>query len=271
MASCRAPYLVAVDHADVGEVELLEDQPRRPVGLERLLEDRAEPLDAVADAGRQLRETGLDLLAGLVKARVEAHPVEVPRERADVRSDRHTVVVEDDYDRHAEAAGVLERLEGDSAGQRAVSDHGDDLAVGATALTHGLLEADGVGDRRRGVARAHDVVDGLGDRAEGGEPAVRADGVELVAATGEDLVRVGLVADVPQHLVARRVDQRVDRRGDLAGAEVGPEVPADLADRVDDQLADLPGDDRELLDRESVQVLRLVYLVEQGHRRRVRM
>ena len=118
----------------------------------------------------------------------------------------------------------------------------DHLAVLADAAAHGLLDADRVGDRGRGVAGAHDVVLGLDDRAERGEAAVLADRVELVAAAGEHLVRVGLVADVPEHLVARRVEQAVERDGDLAGAEVGAEVAADLADRVDDQLAHLLGD-----------------------------
>ena len=81
----------------------------------------------------------------------------------------------------------------------------------------------------------------------GREAAVLADGVELVAAAGEHLVRVGLVADVPEDLVARRVEQRVERDGDLAGAEVRAEVAADLADRVDDLLADLLGDLLELV------------------------
>src|SRR3712207_7733425 len=56
-------------------------------------------------------------------------------------------------------------------------------------------EADRVGDRRRRVARAHDVVLGLVDRAERREAAVLADRAQAIAATGEDLVRVGLVAD----------------------------------------------------------------------------
>ena len=85
------------------------------------------------------------------------------------------------------------------------------------------------------------------DRAERREALVLADRRELVAAAGEDLVRVGLVADVPEDLVARRVEQRVQRDGELAGAEVGAEVPADLADRVDDVLADLLGDLGELV------------------------
>ena len=63
-----------------------------------------------------------------------------------------------------------------------------------------------------------------------------------VAAAGQDLVRVRLVADVPEDLVPRGVEQRVERDRDLAGAEVGAEVAADLPHRVDQQLADLLGD-----------------------------
>ena len=75
-------------------------------------------------------------------------------------------------------------------------------------------------------------------------------------------MRVGLVADVPQHLVVRRVQQRVDGDRQLAGAEVGAEVAADLADGVDDQLADLLGDLLELVVGEAMEVLRAVDAVE---------
>ena len=69
-------------------------------------------------------------------------------------------------------------------------------------------------------------------------------------------MRVGLVADVPEDLVARGVEQRVQRDRDLAGAEVGAEVTADLADGVDDVLAHLLRDLLQLLVVEAVQVLR---------------
>ena len=52
-------------------------------------------------------------------------------------------------------------------------------------------------------------------------------------------MRIGLVADVPEDLVARGLEQAVQRHRQLAGAEVGAEVPADAADHVDDQLARL--------------------------------
>jgi len=74
-------------------------------------------------------------------------------------------------------------------------------------------------------------------------------------------VRVCLVADVPEDLVARRLQQAVQRDRDLARAEVGAEVAADLADRVDDQLAHLLRDLLELVVAQGVQVGRAVDLL----------
>jgi hypothetical protein len=165
----------------------------------------------------------------------------------------------------------VERLERHAAGQRAVADHRHDLAVLLVAAAHRLLEADRVGDGGRRVPGPHDVVLGLGDRAERGEPAVLADRAQPVAAPGEDLVRVGLVPDVPEDLVARRVEQAVQGDRQLARAEVRAEVAADLADRVDDQLADLLRDILELRVGELVQVPRAVDLVQEAHVRRVSM
>ena len=170
-----ARHVMAVDDSHVGEVELLEQQPGCPVGLERRLDLGAEALDPAAETERQLCQAALDILAGVVPARIEPEVVEVAGERADVRRDRHPVVVEDDHDRGLQAARLLQGLVGDAAGQRPVTDHRDHLAVGADAAAHRLLEPDRVADRGRGVAGAHDVVLGFGNRAERGEAAVLAD------------------------------------------------------------------------------------------------
>src|SRR3546814_17511499 len=55
------------------------------------------------------------------------------------------------------------------------------------------------------------------------------DGVDRVAAAGEDLVRVGLVADVPEDAVVGGVVHRVQGDGQLAHAEAGPELTARIA------------------------------------------
>ena len=158
--------VVAVDHPDVGEVELLEKEPRRPVGLDRRFQLWPQALDPLPEAERKPRERVLHALAGVVEAGVQPEAVEVARERADVRRDRHPVVVQHDHDRRLEAAGVVKGLVGDPPGEGAVADHGDDVAVLADPLAHRLLETDRVADRGRGVARPHDVVLRLRDRAK---------------------------------------------------------------------------------------------------------
>jgi hypothetical protein len=162
-------------------------------------------------------------------------------------------------------------LERNAAGERAVADHRDDLAVLADPAAHGLLQADRVRHRSRRVAGAHDVVLGLEDRAERREPVVLANRAEPVAAARQHLVGIGLVADVPQDLVARRVEQAVQRDRELARAEVCSEVAADLADRVDDQLANLLRDLLKLLVREFLEVCGRVDFREERHDVRVRM
>jgi hypothetical protein len=150
--------VVAVDDAHVGEVQLLPPESRGPEGLDRLLEVRTQALERVADADRELGEPALDALAGVPQLGVEADAVEVARQRSDVGSDRHPVVVEDDDDRRPLSAGLVHGLEGHAAGERAVPGDGDDMALGGMATAHRLLDADGVADRRRGVPGAHDVV-----------------------------------------------------------------------------------------------------------------
>ena len=88
----------------------------------------------------------------------------------------------------------------------------------------------------------------------GRQAAVLADRVQLLAAPGQDLVRVGLVAHVPEDLVPGRLQHRVQRHGQLARAEVRAEVAADLPDGVDDVLAHLLGELQELRLGEALEV-----------------
>ena len=54
------------------------------------------------------------------------------------------------------------------------------------------------------------VVFALGALGETRQPAALAQGADAVAPAGQDLVRVALVADIPDQLVARRVEDGVD-------------------------------------------------------------
>src|SRR4029079_8488006 len=98
-------------------------------------------------------------------------------------------VVVDDDDQLAVLADrdVVERLPGHAAGERAVADQGDDVAVFA-AQGVGLGQPVGVGQRGRGVGVLHDVVVGLGLAGIAGQAALGAEGVEPGGPAGQHLV-----------------------------------------------------------------------------------
>ena len=65
---------------------------------------------------------------------------------------------------------------------------------------------------------------------------------DAVAPAGQDLVRIGLVADVPDQPVMRRVEDVVERHGQLDHAEAGAEMAAGDRHGVDQLRAQLVGE-----------------------------
>ena len=111
----------------------------------------------------------------------------------------------------------------------------------------------------RGAER---IVFALGALGEAGQAAARAQRADAVAAAGEDLVRIGLMADVPDQAVARRVEDVVQRGGQFDDAEARAEMAAGDRNGIDGLLAQLVGDLPKLLDLELAQVVRGVDRVE---------
>ena len=107
----------------------------------------------------------------------------------------------------------------------------------------------------RGAER---VVDALAAPGEAGQAARLAQGADAVAPAGQDLVRIGLVADVPDQPVARRVEHVVQRHGQLDHAEPGAEMAAGDRDRVDRLGAQLVRQLAQLVAAQATQVGRLV-------------
>ena len=71
------------------------------------------------------------------------------------------------------------------------------------------------------------------------------DRMDAVAAAGQDLVRIALVADIPDQAVAGRVVQVVQGDGELDDAEPCAEVAAAAADGFDQVGPQFLGDGRE--------------------------
>src|SRR5690606_18486916 len=75
-----------------------------------------------------------------------------------------------------------------------------------------------------------------------------------VAATGQDLVRVGLVADVPDDAVVRGVVQVVQGGGQLDHAQAGAEVAAGMPHALDQVGTQFVGDRAQLGRLQAAQV-----------------
>ena len=135
-------------------------------------------------------------------------------------------------------ADVVERLEAEAAHQRGVADdHRDAL--------HSVPEVAGRGQPLRdrqacaGVPTVEDVVRRFAPPREATHAVELAERPEPLQAPGQQLVRVGLVAGVPDDLVARRFEEPMERDRQLDDAERRAEVAPRLGDRLDDGLADL--------------------------------
>ena len=150
------------------------------------------------------------------------------------------------------------------------------LVIAASPTTTAIRSARGAGRARSpgpaaidrpvpGVAAVEDVVLRLGPAREAADAAELAQRAEPLEAAGQQLVRVGLVAGVPDDPVARRLEQPMEGDRQLDDAERAAEVAAGRGDGLDDRLADLGGELFELGLGQAAEVGRAMKGREDGH------
>ena len=230
--------VVAVDGAEVFQAELLKEDGGPEHALGGLF-------GAAHDFDGGLAAEALDELRGLVVqvlvVLVGDDAMEVAGHGADVAVDGPLVVIEDDDHALGLRGDVVHRFEGDAVGEGGVAGDGDDVFVAAGQVAgHGHAQRGG--KRGAGVAGSVAVVLALGAEHEAVEAAGLADGLKTVAAAGEDLVDVGLVADVEEDLVLGRVEDRMQGQSELDHAEIGAEMAAGFGESLDEEVADLLGE-----------------------------
>src|SRR5690606_15576681 len=106
------------------------------------------------------------------------------------------------------------------------------------------------------MRRAKRIVRGLAAPRKTADAAMLAQARHAFASAGQDLVRIALVANVPDDPVARRIEYIVERDREFDRAEIRRQVAAGAGDRIDDeatqfirqfgqavatQLAEVPG------------------------------
>ncbi len=246
--------VVAVDRAHVlvaqvgEEVLLVEEGLHRPLPP---VDKGVEPLPDDGDRGDHVVEALPEVLVDGGRGK----PAQVAGHRPDVRPDRHLVVVEHDDQVLPDLACVAEGLEGHAAGEGSVADHGDDLALGVAPKLLAEKQAQGRRKRGRGVSRVERVVGAFAPFRETAHPVPTPQRGKILPAAGDDLVRVALVTDVPDDLVAGGFEYPVQGQGQLHHAEVRRQVAAVLRDDPDDVAPDLGGEAVELAVGEPFDVL----------------
>ena len=255
--------VVPVDGADIVPAQLFEQHARCQHGLGGFF----------GLAGQFPGRWNLcqDLLAAFTHMRIGAtgeNLGQVVGQAADVMGDRHVVVVQ--YHQHVgiDYAGVVERFEGHAGGHGAVADDGHRAAIQA-------LQAGGDGhaqagaDRGAGMADAEGVEGAFAAPREGRNAVLLPQAGHLFAATGEDLVRIGLMAHVPQQPVLGSLIDVMQRDCQLDDPEPGTEVTAGLADGPQQEQAQLVRQFRQLRFVEVAQLVDGVEAVQQRSARTV--
>ncbi len=159
---------------------------------------------------------------------------------------------------------MVQSFQGHAAGQRPVADHGHDVEFLVPAVA-GDGQARGEAERRGSVPGVQDVVLALGAVGETEQAALFADGKYPFPAAGDDLVGIALVADVPDDLVQRRVEDPMQGQGQVHGPQVGRQVPAVLRDHLHQQFPDLLRQGGQFLQAQFLDVGRGMDRFQQRH------
>ena len=116
------------------------------------------------------------------------------------------------------------------------------------------------------MPHAERVVFTLAARRERRQPVRLLDGMKLRAASGQDLVRIGLMAHIPHQAIVGGIENVVQRDGEFDGAQAGGEVSTARAHALNQELAQLGRQLNELRLGQQAQIRRRVDRIEQGVR-----
>ena len=243
--------IMAVDRADIAKAHLLEQRAAHGHSAHVFLGPACRFFDP-----KRLGDALAELADGAVALRGD-QAGEIMAHRADRRGDGHVIVVEDDNQPATDMTGIIHRFIGHAGRHRAIADDRDHIAVLVLEVApHGKAERGRNGGR--GMGRTERVVFAFRALGKAGQAAGLAQGADTVAATGQDLVRIALVSDIPDQRVGGGVEDVVERRGQLDHAETGTQMPAGDRDSVNGFGPHFIGQRLEPVERQVFQVCRRI-------------
>ncbi len=141
---------------------------------------------------------------------------------------------------------VVHRLIGHARTHRAIANNRDAVADpvfrrAAQIARHG--KAQSRRNRGRTMRRAKRIIWAFRPLGETRQPALLPQGPDPVAPPSQDLVRIGLMADIPDDPVFRRIEHRVQSHRQFDNPQPGPQMATGFrnrADRLGPQLVGQP-------------------------------
>ena len=252
-------HVVSVHGAKVADIHTLED----------VLLLGEEALHAIIEADKAFAATLVHqsefaqhlgkAVAPLVVAGRGGEAQQIALEAAHGAVNRHFIVVEDDEHIVVALRSVVQSFEGKAATHGSITDDGHHTATVVALLLGCYGHTECCRDRVRGVSTSKGVVFALLGRGEGFQALKLAVGVELLATTCENLVRVCLVAYVPHKAVVGRVEHIVQRYGEFDDSERRTKVSGVLREFADDELAQLFAQLRQLRELQTAQIVGVLY------------
>ena len=113
------------------------------------------------------------------------------------------------------------------------------------------------------VRRTKGIKGTLGAFGKARETVLHPQGANTVTTSGQDLVRVALMRDVPDHLVFRRIKNRMKRHCQFHNAKASPQMSTGDGDGRDSLLPQLMRDLLQLRVRETFQIRRRCDLIKE--------
>ena len=221
-------HIVPIDRTEVANAEALEQVVLLgQQGFQAIIE--AEDIFAPVFVDQlHLPESAIDVIAHLVISLAGCNIHEILAKPTYIVVDSHIVVVE--YNQKIVRIGrrVVQPFVGQSAGHRPVANDGNHVPVIFFLQGRSHRDTHRSRNRVRRVPRDESVIFALLRIGETAYPAHLAKRMESLAAPGQYLVSVGLMADVPDDAVVGRAENIMQRHGQLYRPQARPEVPGIL-------------------------------------------
>ena len=168
--------------------------------------------------------------------------------------DAHIVVVQNHEQIVGRVRSVVDALECQAAAHGSVADDGYYVLVSLTLLHRGYRHAQRSRDRVAGMSTGEGIVFTFFGRREGANAFKLTISGKSVTASGQNLVTIGLVADVPHQQVTRRVVDIVQCYGQLHCAEARSKVSWIFSQDFDQILAQFVAHRRQCVDGQLLQI-----------------